>query len=217
LKIDSNEFINRYAVIPFNKQQKIPVAILKLNDDKEKTCQFVGKDGCTVYEDRPWACRMYPVGMASPEDKKYSVKEEFYFLMQEEVCKGLNEKREITVQEWIQEQGIEEYNKIGELFKEITMHPALLDGLELEPNQIEMYYLVNYNIDKFRRFVFESSFLEKFDVEASTVEKIEKDDVELLKFGYKWLRFTLFGEKTMTIRDEVVRKKMSDLKKSKAK
>ncbi len=217
LNIDSNEFINKYAVIPFNKQQMIPIAILKLNDNEKKTCQFVGENGCTVYEDRPWACRMYPIGMASSEEKKDTGKEEFFFLMEEEGCQGLKEKRELTVLEWIKEQGIEEYNEVGDLFKQITMHPALLGGLELEPNQIEMYYLVNYNIDKFRRFVFESTFLNKFDVDKATIAEIKEDDVALLKFGYRWLRFTLFGEKTMTIKDEVVKKKMSDLEKSKAK
>ena len=52
---------------------------------------------------------------------------------------------------------------------------------------------------------------------VALIEKMKEDDLELLKFGYKWLRFTLFGEKTMTIKDEVVKKKMSELEKSKAK
>ena len=31
-----------------------------------KKCQFVGEKGCAIYHHRPWACRMYPLGMAEP-------------------------------------------------------------------------------------------------------------------------------------------------------
>ena len=36
-----------------------------------------------------------------------------------------------------------------------------------------MFFMVSYNIDKFRSFVFESSFLERFEVDAETLEKAE--------------------------------------------
>ena len=217
LGISSDEFIKKYAVIPFNKEQKIPVVIMKLRDNEKKTCHFVEKEGCTVYKNRPWACRMYPVGLASSEQKENNENEEFYFLLQEDGCKGLEEKREITVKDWISEQGINKYNEMGKLFKDITMHKYLLDGNDLTPEQMEMFFMVNYNIDKLRRFVFESSFLDKFEVDASTQERIKQNDVELLKFGYLWLRFILFKEQTMTINKEILRKKTEELKKAKAK
>ena len=64
-----------------------------------------------------------------------------------------------------------------------------------------MLHMVCYNLDKFRRFVFESKFLERFVVDDETVDKIRRDDVELLKFGFKWLKFALFGEAVMEILD----------------
>jgi len=217
LGISSDEFIRRYAVVPFNKEQKIPVVIMKLMDNENKTCHFVSGEGCTVYKDRPWACRMYPVGLASSEANENNESEEFYFLLREDGCKGFGQKREITIKDWISEQGIDEYNEAGKLFKDITLHNYLLEGNDLTPEQMEMFFLVNYNIDKFRRFVFESTFLDKFEVDGSTQEKIKHDDLELLKFGYLWLRFTLFKEQTMTINKELMRKKTEELKKSKAK
>ena len=52
--------------------------------------------------------------------------------------------------------------------------------------------------------VFESSFLEKFEVDHARQENMRRDDVELLKFGFDWLRFSLFGEPTITIKPSVV-------------
>lgn len=70
LGITSQEFIDLYTVFPVEKHLQYPVLVLKLREDETKNCHFVNPDtGCTVYEDRPWACRMYPVGLASPRSR----------------------------------------------------------------------------------------------------------------------------------------------------
>lgn len=215
LKITSQELLNTYTVIPFNKQQKLPVVLIKMLDDENKICPFLGEQGCTVYEDRPWACRMYPVGLAAHESNNKH--EEYYFLLKEDGCEGFNEQREITIQDWIKEQEIEPYNKMGELFNSITMHKAMLAGKDLEPGQMEMFFLVCYNLDKFRKFIFESSFLSKFKLSSARQKKMKTDDIELLKFGYDWLKFSLFNEKTIDIKEDILKAKKSELKKTKVK
>jgi hypothetical protein len=92
------------------------------------------------------------------------------------------------------------------------MHPFFTSGKDLDPGPMEMLFLVCYNIDKFRRFVFESSFLNAFEVDKDMLAKIKDDDIELLKFGYNWLRFSIFKEKIMTIKEEIVEAKKKDLK-----
>jgi hypothetical protein len=57
-----------------------------------------------------------------------------------------------------------------------------------------MFFLSSYNLDKFRNFVFESSFLERYDIDAETLDKIKNDEVALLKFGMRWLKFILFKQ-----------------------
>ena len=37
-----------------------------------------------------------------------------------------------------------------------------------------------------------------------TVEKLKRSDVELLKFAYDWLKFGIFGQKTLSIREEAM-------------
>ena len=63
-----------------------------------------------------------------------------------------------------------------------------------------MFYMACYDVDRFRRFVFETRFLERLDVDEARVEAIRNDDEELLDFGAQWLRFALFHDKTMKLR-----------------
>jgi Fe-S-cluster containining protein len=213
LGISSAEFLSKYTVSPFDKNLKYPVILLKMNEDDRKSCPFVDEAGCTIYSDRPWACRMYPLGLASPKDGPDTGNEEFYFLLEEAICKGFAEKNTQSIAEWLEDQGINEYNAMGEHFKELTLHEYFEEGPNLTPEKMEMFFLACYNIDGFRDFVFRSSFFEKFEVDDETRRKIEADDVELLKFAYSWLRFALFGEKTLEIRGDVLEAKRKELEK----
>ena len=216
LGITSQEFLSKYTVSPFDQNLKYPVILLQMGDDEKTSCPFVAEMGCSVYDDRPWACRMYPLGLASPGENCPDLNEEFYFLLKEAVCKGFQEDNKQTVGQWLSEQGIEEYNRMGQDFKDLTLHKLFQEGQNLTPEKIEIFFLACYNIDKFRSFVFDSTFLSKFVVDEGTIEKIKKDDVELLKFGYKWLRFALFGESTLTINDSVLKEKKAAIEKKKA-
>jgi hypothetical protein len=188
--------------MPTDHHQKYPVVLLEMTDAEDKRCPFVSdEEGCTIYEDRPWACRMYPVGLASPADGSSAREDkEFYFLIRDSFCMGFEEDKGWTIREWIRNQGIEPYNEMGNRFKEVAMHKWFENGKDLSPEKIEMFFMVCYNLDTFRRMVFQSSFLDKFEVDEALQERIRQDDVELLKFGFDWLKFSLFGEPTMTIK-----------------
>ena len=200
----SGEFLRRYTLSPFTDDMQLPVVLLKMNDDEKKTCPFVEHSGCMIYEDRPWPCRMYPVGMASSGKDKDHKETTFYFIMHEAPCDGFEEDREWTIAEWMEDQGVGPYDEMGEEFARLTLHPYLLQGRSLEPAKKEMFHMACYDQDKFRRFLFESSFFRRFEIHEELKEKLAADDLELLKFAYRWLRFSLFGEETdgIVIRQE---------------
>jgi uncharacterized protein len=200
LEISSQEFLDKYTFLPIDEKQNHPVVMLKMNDDEEKSCPFVSDQGCSVYEDRPWSCRMFPLGVASPKDIGANGDEEFYFILEEPVCQGYKEEKNLTINDWIQDQQVEEYTEMGECFKEVSLHDYFKQGKHLEPAKLEMFYTVCYNIDKFREFLFESTFFERFEVDEEIMHKIKSDDEELLLFGFEWLKYCLFGEKTMKIK-----------------
>jgi Fe-S-cluster containining protein len=211
LGITSGEFLREYTISPFDKNLRYPVILLKMRDDEKKSCPFVTPEGCGVYKDRPWSCRMYPIGLASPKEDDKHGNREFFFLLKDDICDGHNEIRKWTIEEWMEDQGAAEYEMMGQHFKELTLHRYFQEGKELSPEKMEMFFTVCYNIDKFRDFVFQSSFLDKFEVDQETLAKIKEDDVQLLLFGYKWLKFALFGEKTITVRKNVLDDKKKQL------
>ena len=211
LGISSGEFLSKYTISPFDEKLQYPVVMLKMEENEKRSCPFVGEDGCTVYSDRPWSCRMYPLGQASPKEGSEALDDEFYFLLQESVCKGFAEDKKWTVAEWIKDQGIDDYHELGELFKDIALHDSLREGKGMSPEKVDMFFTVAYNIDKFHDFVFKSSFFDRFEVDEETQNRIRNDDVELLKFGFEWLRFSLFGEATMKIKTDVYEAKKKEL------
>ena len=69
-----------------------------------------------------------------------------------------------------------------------------------EGPKAKMAFMATYNIDRFREFVFNSSFLKRYKVKSAILKKIQNDDGGLLKFGFDWVKFYLWGIKTKNIR-----------------
>ncbi len=203
LGLTSSEFLEQHTVLPFTREQLFPIPFLKMRDDAEKRCPFVGEAGCTVYQDRPWPCRMYPIGHATNRTSERPIGEEFWFLVREDHCRGHEGGREWSVREWMANQGTEPYDRMGEFYRDLTLHENFVVKRQgLTPAQMDMFYMALYDLDRFRRFIFESSFLRRFVVQEDRVERMRVDDEELLEFGFLWLRFALFGERTMKVRPE---------------
>ena len=202
LGLTSGELLAEHTIIPFSKEQKLPAPLIKMGDDEKQSCPFLDDGACTVYEDRPWACRMYPLGLASPGQG--AAEDAFHFLLDEKGCVGHEEDRVQTVEEWISDQGIEEYDLMGELYTQLALDEFFTSGEELDTKRIEMYWTATYDLDSFRRFITQSTFLDRFEISPETRKKIEIDDVELLRFGFRWLEFALFGRPTMKIRENAI-------------
>ncbi|MEN8150552.1 MAG: YkgJ family cysteine cluster protein [Planctomycetota bacterium] len=199
LGLTSTELLDRFTILPFTKDQRIPAPLLKMQDNEKKSCHFLGEEGCQVYEDRPWACRMYPVGYAAP-GKDNPDEKAFWFLLEEEQCRGFEEDREYSVQEWISDQGMAKYDEMGELYRTLAIDDYLSTGEDLDPKKMQMFFMGTYDLDTFRRFVFGSSFLDRVEVDAAELAAIETDDEALMRFAFRWLEFSLFGKPTMNVK-----------------
>ncbi|MBW2063012.1 MAG: YkgJ family cysteine cluster protein [Deltaproteobacteria bacterium] len=196
LGLSSSEFLEKYTHLLATQNQFIPLVVLRMSDDEKKTCPFVTAEGCQVYEDRPWPCRMYPLDMG--DDEKFSI------LADPSACLGLKEDREMRVIEWLEEQGIMDYQRTYNYFTEITGHPKLKEMEVTNPQIKDMIIMATYNLDKFRAFIFESSFLDIFDLDENSIEQLRVDDTELLRFGMDWIKFGLFSERTLKIKPEIL-------------
>lgn len=199
LQLSSGEFLKQYTESHDGRESIFPLMRLKMRDDEGRRCPLVSPKGCTIYEDRPGACRLYPLGRGAASEVPGSGEQEFYFVINESHCLGFKEEKEWTVQEWIQDQGVRLYNEMNRPWMEIvtSKNPRLR---ELTAQKLEMFFLVSYNLDRFRDFVFHTKFLTVFDLVAEEIEGAASDEVQLLKLGMRWLRFALFGEPALLLK-----------------
>lgn len=198
--LSTTDFLGRHALVPITKELHLPVVMLRMDDDDAKRCPFVGEGGCTVYEDRPWSCRMFPLGLALPPARAGVEPEPVYFLVEADFCDGLREPRQWTVAEWRDNQGVLQQEEFERAYQQLVAHPFFIGGRQLDAQRIEMFHTACYDIDKFRRFVFDTTFLDRFEVEPEVTEQLRNDDLALLSFAFRWLRYALFAEPTMKVR-----------------
>ena len=192
LQISSEEFLDQYTIIIPREKRLIPMVVLKMNEDNDKRCSFVSENGCTVYNDRPWPCRMYPLNMNDDGT--------FGLIADPAKCKGLEQPDHARISSWLIEQGVPMYDEMNMLFSQITA-PLQAQELDIDnPKIYQMTFMALYNLDKFKDFIFKSSFLDRFVIEDITIEKLKRNDVELLKFSFDWIKFGIFGQKTLQVK-----------------
>jgi uncharacterized protein len=222
LEIPAHEFLHLYTKPVYLENTDMPGVMIKLRQEDNK-CPFVTPNGCTVYSDRPTACRYYPVGMAdfheggtrdaagnehTPEEEK------FFFLVREDHCKGFEEDKVWTIGEWRADQGVDvrdEMNK--EWLRLIMRRKSFGHQANLSEQAKRMFFMASTDLPTFRKFIFESSFLSTYIIDEETIEKIKEDDVELMLFSFKYLASTLFGAQLMKIREEKIKEKVAEIKK----
>ena len=88
---------------------------------------------------------------------------------------------------------------MNDLWSQILTSAKDLGPTKDVQKKMQMFSMASYNLDRFRKFVFESRFLQLFQVKEEKREALASDDVELMKFAFDWLRYSLFGERTSEI------------------
>ncbi len=204
LGLSSEEFLDKYTYMKIDEQSSHPLAILKMNDDEEKTCPFVTPEGCIVYTDRPANCRYYPVGQGTfkKDGEDGPTEEEFYFFIKEPHCFGYEEKKQWTIASWREDQGVDRYDEVNKEWKGLQLRKNLPGQPPLDENKQFQFYMASYDLDRFRRYVFESNFLNVFDIDRETVDKMKNDEVELIQFGVKYIKYVMMLEETLKLRED---------------
>jgi uncharacterized protein len=202
LGLISGDLLDRYAVIKPKELNGFPGLYLKMNEDERQTCPFVTAEGCRIYQDRPGACRIYPVGRASSKIKEQEKAREFHFLVREDHCQGFKEPKDWTVEAWQQDQGLEPYTAFNDRWTEIIQHQGPMGPQGMVERKLHMFFMACYNLDQFREFVRKSSFLKRFSLSEERVCQIERDDEALLLLAFDWLKFVLYGEPTLPLKPE---------------
>jgi Fe-S-cluster containining protein len=197
LRISSEAFLDAYTEMRFDRHPRFPMLVLKMKDEERRRCPFVRPEGCTVYADRPSACRIYPIGRAAIYPGSAASTREKYFVVHEEHCLGFTQRHEWTIEEWVADQGLKEYDGMNSAWLEIVTSARSLGPEKEIPRKIQMFCMASYNLDSFRSFVFKSRFMDLFDVTPELRNRLASEDEALLAFAMDWLKFSLYGMKTM--------------------
>jgi len=179
LGISSREFLERYAIIEYPTEIRFPQVYLTMVDDGRASCPFVDSSGCTVYKNRPGACRFYPVGRGASLDKD-NVQEQFV-LLQEPHCKGFKEKNAQNLDEWAGSQEIKPYVHFNDLVMRLTQDKKMQLGITPDQKKLDTFLLALYNLDRLREEI-SCGMLSGFpDTTASM------DDEQLLEVSIAWV------------------------------
>lgn len=195
LQLSSDAFLDKYVDIVMRSSSYFPEVLLRMAENGAKTCPFVTEDGCAVYDHRPDTCRTFPIEQGVLYDAFQKTNLPVYFFRPPEFCRGQDEKQEWTVPEWIEDQGGEQYQQMtirwSELKRLFQNEPWGLEGPE--GPKAKMAFMATYNIDRFRDFVFQSSFLKRYRIKSALRKQLKTDDVALLKLGFEWVKAFIWG------------------------
>lgn len=209
----STEFLKDHTV-PFTMDAD-GVPGVKLRTTDEGACLFMDeKIGCTVYTDRPTACRYYPLGNMAMKHAEQKHEQQHFVLIKEDHCKGHDEPRPIKILDYRAEQNIEEYDGHNKeyfqlILKKKSAGPALGRPAQLS---LQLFFMACFDPDRFRQFVLSDAFKNSYDIETSVYEKIAEDDIALMYLGFRLLRQVLFAEVSLKEHEGAYEKRAEERK-----
>jgi len=193
LGISSQKFLRKYTSLHYGPGSGLPVVEFKPNPATGHECPFVTPEGCSVYADRPGSCRLYPLARAIARDRSTGEIDEYFAIIEEPHCKGFGQKTDLTVREWMEGQAVDLHNLHNDKLMElISLKNKILPG-KLEGAQSDQFYLALYDLDEFRRQIFEQNLLKQIPLPASFLQTLKADDEALMDFGIEWVKNMLFG------------------------
>lgn len=77
---------------------------------------------------------------------------------------------------------------------------AMPGAVQREKEIVRMTYMASYDLDAFRKFVFESSFLKRFQIPSSLLNRSRTDDLSMLRIGVDWIKWLLAGIESPDLR-----------------
>ncbi len=211
LGISSTEFLREYTV-PY-EMEKDGIAGVKFRPIENGTaCRFMRPEGCAVYEDRPTACRYYPVALLSMRKQDEYTDTQSYAIVQEAHCKGHEVNRRLTIADYRREQGVEEYDELARGWRQLVLKKKSTGPAIGTPSlkSRQLFFMACYDIDTFRDFVDSAAFGKLFKLGAEEKAMLMADDVELLQFAFRFLRQVLFGEKSIELDEAAARQRLAN-------
>lgn len=191
----SREFITLFANLMAMPEVGLPMLHMRMLADARHHCPFQRETGCAVYQDRPSACRTYPLGRATQRDAEGNVVERI-FMAREAHCHGFDEGTDFDAAAWMHDQGLEPYNQANDRYMALAEDLRAfetLTGRHIGQKQLGMAGLALYQPDEFQPFLAQSGLMDRLDMTEARKQDVLGDEEACLDFGYDWLELSLMG------------------------
>jgi Fe-S-cluster containining protein len=188
LSLTAAEVLERHVELELDPESGWPAPRLRLLEDGR--CPFVTPQGCGVYPHRPTCCRIFPLTRAVARGGG----EELYLAEEHPGCLGWREPHELTVQGWIEEQGLAAYQRANNRASAFFLHPRRRRPMALSERQLHGVLMALYNLEVFAELVARADFAPRFGLPRERTELALASDEALLELGLDWLTSQFFGD-----------------------
>jgi Fe-S-cluster containining protein len=202
LEIGTDTFIDAHVDVVLRKDYFFPEVLLKMAENDERTCPFLTGSGCRVYPDRPDACRTFPLEQGAVFNASSGQPSVIHFFRPPDFCLGRHEAAQWTAASYEQDQEAQAYHDMTLRWASIR---RLFDndpwgGEGPQGRRAKMAFMATYNLDRFREFIFGSSFLKRYRVKPALQKKLRVNDNALLRFGFDWVLHFVWGRPSKKFR-----------------
>jgi len=193
IKLSSDLFLRKYTSVHMGPESGLPVLTFKPDPSTGNACPFVRKTGCSVYVDRPGSCRLYPLARAISRSRQTGEITEYFAIIEEPHCRGFGPMGGGTIRDWLSGQDVALHNSMNDKLMEIiSLKNRIMPG-RLDPVDSDKFYLALYDLDTFRKHIFERDLLKGLNTPQNVLARIGQDDLALLDLAIAWIRHVLFG------------------------
>jgi len=188
LGFTTEEFIEKFAELYIGEVTQLPIVSVNMLPS-DYACPFLDKEeGCKVYPARPSSCRFYPLVryftvLGSGE------RVEVFKIWRETHCKGHYEDRPISVEKYLEEQGLlPDYIYFNDLWGEVVSQRQKIKDIPLTGDLLEEIFLLTYDLDNLK------DIIKQGDHPAFTKEDSNLPLEKLLEKGLIYIRDNLLNE-----------------------
>lgn len=188
LSLTTTELLHQYCKFFEPATAGYPVLLLKSADEGKGRCPFAVESGCTIYPDRPWICRLFPVIPVECRTDLTPEAERRFNVLVWEGCRGVGCGPAVTIGEWWQRTGMAAYEESYLDWQQLLEELKNSGLLPLEGKAAEQFSLGSYDPDRFRGKLLAGVFRDTLPLDDAELERAADDDIFLLQVACRWLR-----------------------------